>query len=223
MGNNTNRIFYTMAIKHSQSGLTVIEVVAVIAIFALISTVLFVNFSKFTTNVSLKNLTQEIALMIRKSQTYATGIHNIDGVAVASSAFPAYGMSFSVATSGGTYAPTNKKFVLFADVANSSGQTNRFYNNDNTRCGDPATGKECVEMFGITSTDKIVQLCTDAGCTTTGTVNVVFRRPIPDAEICVVSGSSCGALRSFLKIVIESAKGTQRSVTVWNTGQIAVE
>lgn len=212
-----------MAIKHSQSGLTVIEVVAVIAIFATVSTILFLNFSKFTTNVSLKNLTQEIALMIRKSQTYATGIHNIDGVAVMSSSFPAYGMSFSVATSGGTYAPTNKKFILFADVANGSGQINRFYNNNNASCGEPTATNECVEVFTINSTDKIVQLCTDSGCTTTGAVNVVFRRPIPDAEICVVSGSSCGPLRSFLRVVIESAKGVQRSVTIWNTGQIAVE
>lgn len=211
-----------MDIKKTQSGLTVVEVMVVVAIFALVTSVLFFNFSKFTTNVSLKNLAQEIALMVRKAQTYATGVHNLDGISVSSTQFPSYGISFSTSTSGGAYAPTNKKFVLFADVANSSGSTNRFYDNNNSACGNPSSVRECVEMLTITSGDRIVSLCTDLGCITNGSANVLFRRPTPDAEICVVSGSTCGSLRAYLEVNIESAKGSTKKITIWNTGQIAV-
>lgn len=212
-----------MDVKNTQAGLTLIEVAVVVGIFAIVSGVLFFNFSKFSSNVSLKNLAQEIALMVRKSQTYATGVHNLDGVTVVSTQFPSYGISFSAAATSGNFAPNNKRFALFADVANSSGQTNRFYNNNASGCGTPTAAAECVEILTISTTDKIVSVCTDAGCSSTGTVNVLFKRPNPDAEICVVSGSSCGALRSFARIVIESAQGKQRSVTIWNTGQIAVD
>lgn len=207
-----------MAIKKNlQSGLTLVEVMVVVAIFAIVSGVLFFNFNDFNTNVTLRNLSQETALTIRKAQTYATGIQKLDGIELNSSAFSAYGMSFSPDTTTTAFAPNQKTFVLFAD----SGAGNRLYANAGV-CGNPSTTNECVESFTINTPEKIARLCTDAGCITSGTVNVVFKRPSPDAEICVVTSGNCNSLRSFLRIELESTRGTMRSVTIWNTGQISV-
>ncbi len=207
-----------MAIKKSQSGLTLVEVMVVVAIFALVSGVLFFNFNDFNTNVTLRNLSQETALAIRKAQTYATGVQKLDGIETYSSTFSAYGISFSPDDNATAFAPNSKRFILFAD----SGSANRIYANSGI-CGNPSTSNECLESFTINTPEKIARLCTDLGCITSGTVNVVFRRPSPDAEICVVISGNCDSPRSFLKIELESIRGNMRSVTIWNTGQISIE
>lgn len=207
-----------MDIRNKQSGLTLVEVLVVVAIFALVSSVLFFNFNDFNTNVTLRNLSQETALIIRKAQTYATGVQKLDGIDSDSLLFPAYGLSFSPGTDSDAFQPNQKRFILFAD---REGSGTRVYNNNGV-CGSPAANSECLEALTINTPEKVARLCTDAGCITSGTVNVIFRRPSPDAEICVMSGSNCGPLRSFLTIELESVDGTMRSVTVWNTGQISV-
>ncbi len=212
-----------MVLKNiQQAGLTLIEMLVVVAIFAIVASVLFFNFSDFNTNISVRNLSQEVALMVRKAQTYATGVHNLDGLATSSDVYPAYGMSFSAQTGGAAFSANAKQFILFADTTDGSGATNRYYNNGGS-CGNPTPGNECVEAFSITTGDKVTSLCTDQGCASDTTVNIVFRRPSPDAEICIVSNGVCTARVSFLKIVIQSAGGMERAIVIWNTGQISVQ
>jgi len=210
-----------MAIKNSQSGLSIVEVIVVVAIFAVVASTLFFNFSDFNTNVSVRNLSQEVALMVRKSQIYATGVQNLDGATVMSDVYPAYGISFSAKNPSSAFTASSKQFVLFADTASGS-TTNRRYDNAGS-CGTPTTTNECVEAFGITGSDTISSLCTEDGCSSTNTVNVIFRRPSPDAVICIDTGGSCTSPKSFLKVVIRSIRGQERSVTIWNTGQISTQ
>ncbi len=214
-----------MAIKKvRQSGVTLIEMIVVVGIFSVVAAVLFFRYSDFSSGISIRNLSQEIALMTRRAQTYATSVRSLEGTVVTSEAYPAYGISFSAASSSAPYGANSKQFVLFADTIEGS-DIDRFYDNGGS-CGNPTQGNECIENFTITTSDRIVEICTDYPsantCTTNGTVNVVFRRPAPDAEICVVSGGACiTQLASYIKVTLESAKGTRRTVTVWNTGQIS--
>lgn len=212
-----------------QAGVTLVELIVVVAIFGLVSSVLFYNYSDFSTNVSVKNLAQEIALSIRKAQTYATSVRALDTAGgVTTDRYSGYGISFSADQVPSSNAlvtdPSIRAFILFADVP-PTGNTygNGLYEND-TNCGSPASGSECIESFSINSADRITKLCTDTGCQTSGTINVLFRRPSPEAEICVVQGSSCRSLKSsFLKVTLLSPKGLEKVVTVWNTGQIGVQ
>jgi len=209
-----------MAVKNSQAGLSIVEMIVVVAIFAVVASVLFFNFSDFNTNVSIRNLSQEVALMVRKSQVYATGVHTVDGTAISSDTFASYGISFSAKTSSTGYLANNKRFVLFTDAV-SGGTANRRYDTTGT-CGTPAVGNECVEAFGITSGEIISSLCTESGCSSTNVVNVIFKRPSPDAIICIDTGGTC-VPKSFLKVVLRSVRGVERSVTIWNTGQISTQ
>jgi prepilin-type N-terminal cleavage/methylation domain-containing protein len=208
-----------MAIKNSQNGFTLIEMLVVIAIFGVVASVLLLHYSDFSTDVAVKNLAEEIGLSVRKAQSYATSVRSIDGTnSILSDTFPAYGISFSTQSSSSTlYDPTLSSFVLFAD---------NLYENSGS-CGNPAPGSECVESFDITSGDKVVSLCTstNAGDTpdcSAKTVNVVFHRPNPDATICVVNDGACLAPVSDLIVTVESPKGLQDTITLWNTGQISV-
>lgn len=214
-------------IPNKQSGVTLIELLVVVAIFALISSVLLFNFSDFSTNVSVRNLSQEIALSARKAQTYATSVRNIQSADVTSNAYPGYGISFSTVSGAiNDHIADQKEFVLFADVSNG----NRAYDRGES-CGTPSEGDECVESFSILTADKIVKICavfsTGDTCFTDaipGTINVLFHRPSPDADICIMNNDECEPERaSGLKVTVESAKGLQRTISIWNTGQIGVE
>jgi prepilin-type N-terminal cleavage/methylation domain-containing protein len=236
-----------MAIKSSQSafakrygatqrGFTLIEMLVVIAIVAVVASTLLFNYSTFSTDVSVRNLAEDMALSVRKAQSYATSVHSIDGTAdITSDTYPAYGVSFStIGSSNVPYAATDTNFALFADVSpDGKGDTSNTYGNDGI-CGSPTSDgtQECLESLALTGGNTIVSLCTDApvanSCftpTNTGTVNVVFHRPNPDAVICVVgSGGNCiDQEASYLKVTVQSVKGIQRIITIWNTGQISVD
>lgn len=211
-----------MVTRTTQSGVTLVELIVVVAIVALISSVLMFNYSDFSTNVSLRGLSQEVALAIRKTQTYATSVHN-----AGSDSYPAYGISFSLQDPVGAYEPSKKQFVLFADIPlGPDPLPNRLYDTDGT-CGAPLSGAECTEELVITSGDSVVGIETDrTGRVSTGSVTITFRRPTPDASICYSYGGphdSCiPQTISYAKIFLQSAKGVERVVTVWNTGQISV-
>ncbi len=230
-----------MAIKTSQRGVTLIEMLIVVAIIAIITTVLMFNYSDFSSNVSVRNLSQEVALSIRKAQTYATSVRSIEGTdIVTSKAFDGYGISFNTTeTATGELFPTNKRFVLFADIPIGSRDTDAttvgVYSQDSEgTCGSPNSyANECIESFTINSADKIVAICggsltyssdpTQTDCPTDSAVDITFTRPSPNARIRYNQPSIGWVESPYAKIILRSAKGLQRSVTVWNTGQISVQ
>ncbi len=204
--------------------MTMIELIVVLAIVGVVSSVLIFNYSKFRTTVTLRGLSQDIALSIRKAQTYATSVRAIEGSGLDTTSFPGYGIAFSVDSPPDTPSvPGRARFILFADVSDS-GTLNGKYD-DGGSCGNPIDGNECVESFSITTPDRIVRLCTEDGCVVNGEIDVVFDRPAPDARICVIDESgACDTDRpSYLHVVVQAPTGEERVITIWNTGQISVE
>lgn len=229
-----------------QSGVTLIEMLVVVGIIAVVSSVIIFNYSDFSTNVSIRNLTQDVALTVRKAQTYATSVHTIDGLPgnVSTRTYSAYGVSFSLERPRGggpvvigpnadTTTPSAKRFALFADIPADGGTLDGLYRQDtNTPCGNPSLGNECIEVFDIMTVDRIVGICVEGNdtstsdtpydCPQTGGVDISYRRPNPDAVIMARDGTSSRQV-SYAKIVFESAKGLRRAVLIWNTGQISVQ
>ncbi len=208
--------------RTTQAGVTLIEMIIVVGIIAVVSSVVMFNYSDFSTNVSIRNLSQEIALAIRKSQAYATSVHTIDGLSVDSRTFQGYGISFAPNLAprfDSDGAPSTKRFILFADTE----QANSEYE-DGGRCGDPAPGNECVETFDILTSDKIIKICNRTSCSDDARVDISFHRPSPDATICYRATYDDPCVNtSVATIWLESAKGLQRSVSVYTTGQISVQ
>jgi prepilin-type N-terminal cleavage/methylation domain-containing protein len=228
-------------IKRSQAGVTLIEMLVVVAIIAVVSSVIMFNYSDFSTNVSVRTLSQEIALAIRKSQTYATSVRSVDGTTIQdSSAYAGYGISFSTNdTPTDQYFPSSRRFVLFVDIPVGSGTESDYagtYTQTQSQpCGAPtSSSNECIESFDITTADKIVAICaspdastyssTDLStCVSKGSVDISFKRPSPDAKILYTSENGTSTQAAYAQLIIESAKGLKRAVTVWNTGQISVQ
>ncbi len=221
--------------KNMQQGVTLIEMIVVVAIIAMVSSVIIFNYSDFSSNVSLRNLTQDVALNIRRAQTYATSVRPIEALDGQSSRnFSGYGVSFGVGEYASSPAdPMQKQFVLFADIPEYTGATPDKQYQEGQECGNPLPNSECIESIGINTADKIVAICTSntpgydlasdptgTTCQATGQVDITFIRPNLDAYIF---DRQANRDSSFAKIVFVSAKGLRHAVTVWNTGQISVQ
>lgn len=236
MGDNSRTTFSIMVTKKKQQktffkrGVTLIEMIVVIGIFGLVSSVLMFNYSDFSNNVSIRNLSQDIALNLRKAQTYATSVQSLPNGA-STTDFPSYGISFSPNTTVGTTTAYAKQVVFFADIPTGSPLASNKKYDYGAGCGTPDVGNECIQRMTIATQDKVLEVCRDVNsveqCATAGVLDVTFRRPSPDAIICfrpVGYGSDCALENSsYAKVVLESPKGIRRTVLVWNTGQIAVQ
>ncbi len=233
-----------LSFKNDKRGMTLIELLVVMAIITILSAITIFDYNSFRSAVSTQNLANDIALSIRKAQSYAIGVKG------SSSIFSdGYGISFVVdETPINKISGSSKSFVIFKDIEDVSNNDNHGLGQYNfpqgpsvDTCGTPGiiSGviNECQETLTIPGADKIKTILylkngdttsTDAGV---GRVDIVFKRPNPDALFCHRKdyGSNCKPLLSkspYFEIKVSnglaSPKEITRTISVWNTGQISV-
>lgn len=180
------------------------------AIFVVLSGVVLANNSRFSNIIVLQNLAHDIALSIRQAQVYGIAVKRCDPLVTplcpAINQFEvAYGVHFT---------STVAAFELFVDV-------------DNSGAYDPG---ETILSNTIAGGYRIDDLCVTAaigGAETCGLddLNVVFRRPEPDACIngSFNSDDECVSLYNRARIVVQSNRDDTVTVLVESTGQISVQ
>lgn len=199
-----------------------IELLVVTAIIVVITGVVLVNNSRFGGVVLLENLAYDMALSIRQAQVFGISVARF-GTSNFSSG---YGVSFDLAH------PT--AYALFADLS-----VNGLYDADLSvnglyDCTTPgAADCELVRATTIGQGFYIQSLCvTPAGgtesCAGTTKLDVLFKRPEPDAWISdSTAGASCtltpNACAESARIILESPRGNTMSVVVEGNGQVAVQ
>jgi hypothetical protein len=197
----------------------------------IITSVVIFNYSNFNSSVSLQNLTDDIALSIRKAQSFAIGARGVKESNASVDFNKSYGIHFSVEESTGMTNPlagSNKSFLMFSTLASS----NKSYDMGNGSCGSTTT--ECIELFEILSNDKIKSIIAtgDDGIikpsSNIASVDIVFTRPDPRAVFCYkpTSASTCESL-SRVEVVISNnqTNGDEKikTISVQNTGQISIQ
>ena len=203
------------------------ELMVVLAIFAVVTSLTIFDYGSFRTSVSMQNITNDIALSIRKAQSYAIGAYGSN----ANFSY-GYGMHFSTVKVPVTnfQSGSNKSFVLFTDV---SGDKKYTYDNTNV-CGTPSATNECAELLTITTADEISNIYLNESVTpvpTGGALDIYFVRPNPTAVLCYMpSGSSvCDNSTPLSHVKIEVSNGQTdatrktRLISVWTTGQISTQ
>lgn len=215
-------------------GFTIAEMLVVLAIFIVISGIVLFNFSDFKSNVGIENLAQDIALSVRKTQSYALSTKGNLLSGSPSTIFPGYGIHFSTESSvtAQKFQGSNKSFIIFADIP--PGVVPLFYEykyDSGVRFCDAsnlASGNECLEEIKISSTDYISEICDDTNSTPnciTGSLDITFKRPNPDATFCFIptGAPGCSGTSTSAYITISSLSGKTQKIKVWNTGQISIE
>lgn len=199
--------------------MTLIELMVVLAIFLIVASLTIFDYGRFRSNASLQNLSDDVALSIRRAQGFAIGVI---GVQRLNSFSYGYGIHFSTsAPSGDTIAGSNKSFPIFADINNNNSYD---YASGSSTCIAANVGlnnQECYDLLTITSNDTIAGICpngNDANCTGT-TADIIFKRPNPDAYIYVN-----GVLYNNVDIEIKNiATQTMKFITVSKIGQISIK
>ncbi len=207
-------------LKNKQGGMTLIELLVVIGIFLVVSSLVMYDYGSFKSATSTQNLANDIALSVRKAQSFAIGVRGIN-----LDFQYGHGAHFTTdSDSSNPLAGSNKSFILFTDISN----TNIYdYNTDNT-CEIPYVGNECEEILTINGSDEISGFYLNEGTTELkGSLDIVFLRPHPDAKFCFIEEGENDCATNLSSVTIKVTNGQpdkliSREITIWNTGQISV-
>ncbi len=199
--------------KRDDHGFSMVEAVVSTGIISIIATILFTNQATSTDGVVLNNIVDNFALAITQSQNYSLSVRDAGGVTLFRGS---YGISAGVYTGGGST-------TTYTFYANKDG--NRKYNG--------SSSSEVVESFAIPNGYSISNVCAVTGTVTCGLggVDVLFLRPNTNAAqftfydvTGILSGlSGTSASVSAAIITFTSPKGNNRNITIYNTGQVAIQ
>ena len=186
--------------RRGSRGFSLIELLVVMAIMVVISSVVLSRYSQFNGVILLRNLAYDVALTIREAQVYGVSGRSLGGVLGVR-----YGVYFT--------ASAPNQYILFGDSNNNSlydaGESIKIYTMR------PGYGLQnlCAHRSG-----DLALKCANAGDFTS--LTIMFRRPDPDA---IVKTSVSAETYTDAIITVVSATGETRTITVTQTGQIAVQ
>lgn len=221
-----------MAFKHSMKngrvplnrGFTIAEIMVVLGIFAVVSGIILFNYQSFRTNTTVNTVSQEIALTVRKAQSYALGLQ-ATGM-LANLPIKGYGVRFELTR------PDQITFFTELPSGSPAVVDNQFTTMTNF-CGAPVPGEECIEYYKIETGDKIEDLIVDGVVLRLGdptsSVDVIFKKPSGDVVFCVrdFNNPSCTSatptLVSVFDIVLVSRDGVRKNVHIFGNGQISTD
>jgi len=235
------RIFKKKLNNQKQKGMTLIELLVALVIFSIITGIVLFNYGDFNASLTMQNLADDIALTVRRAQSYAIGVRGREGFFQVG-----YGVHFGVTPYDPTktnaddvlYQGSNKSFILYKDDIISG--TEHDYTNTNNSCGGETS---CLEMLYIKSSDYISDIgvkiseVDEVGYLGGGNpsgVSIFFKRPSPEPHIYVLDdddnkywgivGGEEKPKIDYVKIEISSLKDpdSKKYITISNTGQISV-
>lgn len=202
-------------------GFTLAELAVSIAIMVGIIAMVLSNQNTYTEGASLKNLANDIGLSLRQAQIYGISVKALPNTEDFTSAF---GIDFNLTDGVGS----NTMYLFFADRGVQDGYYN--YTGSWTDCPTGGTS-ECLQRM-VTSTGNIISsLCpinsSDLSVCSAGVTraNITFLRPETAANIVLFNSSGAQIPISGyrgVEINLASVSGGNRSVRVYNTGQISV-
>lgn len=230
-------------ILRDQRGVTFIELVIVISIFSIIAGTLLLNFSRFGRNITLQNLAQDIALQINEAQKNAISGRTNDLLAtcdrLTSDCSPRYGVYFTALAVGTTpnlqsYAGPNggpgRTIFTFFDFI--GGEFNNVLDYGWNPCGT-GVNTECLDNISLGQGNYISAICVgssnacDTDISDTLGLNIVFKRPFPDAIITADGGTPPDGSTQYhyarITVTSPNADTPSKDIVVTSLGQISIE
>lgn len=201
----------------SHRAFTLVELLVSVGIFAMMTALVVVKYGNFNQSVLLTNLAYDVALTIRTAQTYGLSVKKNDSTNSAEQFLHGYGVHFDTSSDMDVNNKKNQQIIFFADL------------NDDESYTPDHSPSEVVSVYAIKRGAYISSVCIASGCSYgtgfggpgTGIVDISFKRPDPDAKICL-GGTSCISL-TYVEISVKGADGSIRVISVRANGQISVQ
>lgn len=197
--------------RNFRTGFTLVELLVVFFIMGTILAVILPDYLTYSTKVDLKNLALDVALVVREAQVYGGGA-KVSSVATGNVFNISYGVHFEKGLNS---------FYLFENKSDGNGNENRYTSDD-----------VIISTYNMKSGYSIYTLCNDEiidSCAnptvSEGSLDIVFKRPNPDANIKTGTGSIVGGSagnKSTGFIVLISPDQATTTVQVENTGSISI-
>ena len=189
-----------MGVQLRTRGFTLIELLVTTSILVVITSVVLVNNARFGGAILLQSLAYDVALSVRQAQVYGISVARFG----ANTFSAGYGMHFD------TTSPTT--YLFFADAVSANGIYDM---GELVPNGATTIGHNYI----------IAALCAPAGadatsCTRVSKLDILFKRPDPDASIRADSGAT---LYDSGRVILQSPRGDLMSVVVQANGQISVQ
>lgn len=178
-------------------GFTLVELLVTVSIFVIINSMILVSYPQLSSQVSLFNATQEVALAFREAQTKAMGVYAFyDNNSIPPKIIhPPFGVYFNI--------NTPQEFVIFADA-----NQNNIYDGLN----------EFVSRF-FTQKSRISELkvVSSSGAQTVSDLATIYTRP--DPRIIINNNS----IIFSTEVYVSAPNGSQNKVIIWTTGLVQIE
>lgn len=221
--------------KKTNTGITFIEMIIVMAIFAFIAGVTLFSYRKFSDNVKVQNVMQDVALAITRAQrtAIAGAIPREASILqdVGMSWAPSYGVHISMQI------PTQLLYFLDLNddaIDNQDQDQGRYLYEDPgglDSCDLESLSTECLDQLNFPQNYVFNGICINqpysdlgqsdcSGGQSASWVDIVFTRPEPAP---VITTDIAGPISSVTLYILETSSGTQKTVTVYATGQVQVK
>lgn len=202
-----------------ERGFTLVELLVSVAIFVMMTGLLVAKYGTFNQSVLLTNLAYDVALTIRTAQTFGLSVKSstVDPNQKFTAFNYAYGVQFNTQTTTCAGGSTGvSAFTMFADA------------NGNKLCDSSSSVDFPVSSYSLKRGAVIYRVCggSSSGCilSTTGRLDITFKRPDPSANICFQEGTNpvvCN--QAYAKIEVKATDGGLRIIEVRSNGQISVQ
>lgn len=211
-----------------RKGFTVVELAIVSGIIVAITAITFANFPKFNRTLILSREINKLALVLRKSQSYALAVREFNSTyaddpfcTTPPIRFPPYGVSFSMTAGSSPDLRNNKTYIIFGDVNCTSLSASPFGYNS-------AGIDERVETFSMSAETQIQSIfgygtACPSGCSLSH-ADAVYQRPAPTV---VLIGENSGTYVTFndrLEITLQIPnQNLSKKVVLRTSGQVSIE
>ena len=203
----------TFSTPSGSSGFTLVELMVTVGIFVFMTALVVVKYGSFNDGTLLTSMAYDVALTLRDAQSYGLNVQGYTPSSGLQNFNNPYGIHFSSASG------SNHQMTLFSDL-----------NNNGVYSGNPS---DVITTYTLTNGGIVSSLCVGTGpgvsaCPplnlTTGTLDITFKRPDPNAIITANSVPASTLTYAYAEIKVENASKTStRTIVVRETGEIAVQ
>jgi prepilin-type N-terminal cleavage/methylation domain-containing protein len=192
--------------KIRKRGFTLVELLVSVSIFSVITSIVLTSNNRFNSTIDLVNLAQDVALSIRKAQTFGLNSRANAGVFENENGVVGYGVRLRTDT------PTQYLFFVDLNASNTAntGEVLEWF----TVQGGNTVSKICVNIIQSGSV-SLGEHCSDEK--TRIALNITYRRPNPEAVMRTNLGYADRGT-----ITVRSRNGIEREIVVTTSGQISV-